>query len=68
VNEIKGKEYISRTVLFMSAKISSVQSRNTQADISRLEVLNGLRVAISRPAKNDWAIPIYSMGSTNSTE
>jgi len=33
-----------------------------------LEVLNGLRVAISSPAKNDWAIPIYSMGSTNSTE
>jgi hypothetical protein len=66
VKEINGKEYISRTVLLIRAKISSMQSRNTHAVIKRLEVLKGLLVAIRSPAKKDWAIPTYSIGSMNS--
>jgi hypothetical protein len=60
---MNGKEYISITVLFISAKIISMQIRNSHAAISRLAVLKGFLVEISRPAKKDCDIPIYNTGS-----
>jgi hypothetical protein len=57
------KEYISRTVLFISAKISSVHIRNNQAAISLFAVVNGFLVEMSSPAKKDWEIPTYKTGS-----
>jgi succinyl-CoA synthetase alpha subunit len=60
---MNGKAYISSTVWFISAKIISIQKRKTHAVMSRLAVVKGLLVAISSPAKNDWEIPIYNMGS-----
>lgn len=66
MKEINGKEYISRTVLLIRAETSSMQRRKTHAVIKRFEVLKGLLVAIRSPAKKDWAIPTYSIGSMNS--
>jgi hypothetical protein len=42
----------------MRAKIISMQKMNIHAAIILLAVLNGLLVDISKPAKNDWEIPI----------
>ncbi len=60
---MNGKEYISSNVLFMSAKISSIQIRNIHAAISLFAVEKGFFVEISKPAKNDWEIPTYKTGS-----
>jgi hypothetical protein len=56
-------EYISITVLLSSAKINSRQIRNNQAAISLLAVVGGFFVAMINPAKKDWDIPMYNMGS-----
>jgi hypothetical protein len=63
---MNGKEYIASTVRFISANIISMQKRNTHAVMILLAVVYGRLVAISSPAKNDWEIPIYSMGSMKS--
>ena len=66
MNEMNGTAYISSTVWFNRAKIISMQKRKTHAVMIRLAVVKGLLVAISSPAKNDWEIPIYNMGSMKS--
>jgi hypothetical protein len=66
VREMKGKEYISSTVCFINANIISMQKRKTHAVISLLATVYGRLVAISNPAKNDWEMPIYNMGSMKS--
>jgi hypothetical protein len=63
---MNGNEYISSTVCFIRANIISIQKRKTHAVISLLATVYGRLVAISRPAKNDWEIPIYNMGSMKS--
>ena len=58
VSEMNGKAYMSSTVRLIRAKIISVQKRNSHAVMILLAVLNGLLVAIRRPAKNDCEMPI----------
>jgi hypothetical protein len=59
---MNGNEYISRPVLFISAKISSIQNINSNAAISLSATDLGFLVAMTIPAKNDWDIPIYNNG------
>ena len=56
-------EYISRTLLFMRAKISSMHIMKSQAAINLFAVVTGFFVEISNPEKNDCEIPIYKTGS-----
>ena len=63
---MNGKEYMASTVRLMTANIISMQKRKTHAVISLLATVYGRLVAISSPAKNDWEIPIYNMGSMKS--
>jgi len=63
---MNGNEYMSSTVLLISANIISMQKRKTHAVIIRLAAVNGLLVAISIPAKKDWEIPRYRTGSMKS--
>ena len=43
-----------------------MQNRKTHAVMILLAVVNGLLVAIRSPAKKDWDIPTYSIGSMKS--
>lgn len=63
---MNGKEYMASTVRLITANIISMQKRKTHAVISLLATVYGRLVAISSPAKNDWEIPIYNMGSMKS--
>jgi hypothetical protein len=58
VKDTKGNEYISITVEFRRANINSMHIRKTQAASSLLATVAGFLVEISKPAKNDWEIPI----------
>jgi hypothetical protein len=60
---MKGNEYISITLLLMSADTSSMQIMKSHAAISLLAVVVGFLVEITSPAKKDWDIPIYNTGS-----
>jgi hypothetical protein len=60
---INWNEYISIKVLLMRAKISSMQIRNSHAAINLFAIVRGFFVEMSNPEKNDWEIPIYSIGS-----
>jgi hypothetical protein len=50
---MKGKEYISMTLLFIRANIISMQIMKSQAAMSRLAVVYGFFVEINKPAKKD---------------
>jgi hypothetical protein len=63
VKVINGKEYISRSVLLIRAKISSRHIKNNHAAIILFATLNGFLVDTSNPAKNDCEIPTYNTGS-----
>ncbi len=63
VNVMNWNEYISRTLLLMSAKISSMHIMKSQAAINLFAVVTGFFVEISKPEKNDCEIPIYKTGS-----
>jgi hypothetical protein len=63
---MNGKEYTSSIVLLISAKIISMQKRKTHAVIIFCGVPYGFFVAMRRPAKKDWVIPMYSTGSMKS--
>jgi hypothetical protein len=51
------------TLELIRAKISSTHIRKSQAAISLLAVVKGFFVEISKPAKNDCEMPMYSTGS-----
>ena len=56
-------EYISSTLLFIRAKISSMHIMKSHAAINLFAVVTGFFVEISNPEKNDCEIPIYNTGS-----
>ena len=63
VNVMNWNEYISRTLLLIRAKISSMHIMKSQAAINLFAVVTGFFVEINRPEKNDCDIPIYKTGS-----
>jgi hypothetical protein len=63
VKVMNGKEYISSTVLFIRAKISSEHIMNSQVAMILSAMVTGLFVATTRPAKKDCEIPIYNNGT-----